>query len=222
MLVVVIRPPAPEPLAGPWRGCSVGQVVHELLGDEFAPGPRVLAVDGRSGSGKSTLADRIASVVDGSAVVRSDDVAWWESFFDWDRLMVDGVLEPFRRGRQVRFRPPAWERRERAGAIEVPASVTLLVVEGVGVSRRSMMAWVDAAIWVQSDPAEARRRGIERDGGTDEAVAFWDEWDAEERAFLAADRPWERADLVVCGTPDLVRPQVGDGSDLLVAPAPSS
>jgi len=58
---------------------------------------------------------------------------------------------------------------------------------------------------VQSDAAEARRRGIERDvaGGRerDEVGPFWDEWMEEEVRFLAADRPWERADLVFCGTP---------------------
>ena len=53
---------------------------------------------------------------------------------------------------------------------------------------------------------EARRRGLERDAsyGTrtpEEAEAFWDDWMTEEEPFYAADRPWERADLVVLGTP---------------------
>ena len=37
-------------------------------------------------------------------------------------------------------------------------------------------------------------RGIARDGGTREATEFWWEWSPEEQPFLAADRPWERAD----------------------------
>jgi uridine kinase len=84
--------------------------------------------------------------------------------------------------------------------------VGIVVVEGVGASRRSLAPWLDAAVWVQSDEDEAYRRGIERDvrlGRTrDEVVALWDEWMAEEVPFLAADRPWKRADIILCGTPD--------------------
>ena len=83
-----------------------------------------------------------------------------------------------------------------AGAITVPSAASLLVVEGVGAGRRALGPFVDALVWVQTDRAVATRRGLERDGGD---VAFWDEWEARERPFLAADRPWERADLVVSG-----------------------
>jgi hypothetical protein len=161
----------------------------------------MLAVDGRGASGKSTLARRIAAAVPRAAVVHTDDVAWWESFFGWDQLLADGVLEPVRRGEEVAFRPPAWQARGRDGAITVPAGIRLLVAEGVGVSRRSLAPYFDAAVWVQSDVVEARRRGIERDGGDEETERFWDEWDREEVPFLAGDRPWERAVAVVCGTP---------------------
>ena len=68
------------------------------------------------------------------------------------------------------------------------------------------MPWLDASVWVRSDGPEAYRRGIERDVvlGREraEAVAFWDEWMAREGPFLAADRPWERADVVLCSTPE--------------------
>ncbi|HVD64277.1 MAG TPA: hypothetical protein VNC14_08290, partial [Lapillicoccus sp.] len=84
--------------------------------------------------------------------------------------------------------------------------------EGVGSSRSSLAPWLDATVWVQSDAGEAYRRGIERDIvlGRDraEAVAFWDEWMTQEGPFLAADRPWERADVVLCSTPE---PAVPDG-----------
>ncbi len=50
-------------------------------------------------------------------------------------------------------------------------------------------------IWVQSDRLEARARGLERDlasaenGNHDATLAFWEEWGAAERAYLAEDRP---------------------------------
>ncbi len=72
-----------------------------------------------------------------------------------DHLLVRGVVEPWRAGRQVSYRPPAWEARSRAGAVEVPATADVLVVEG----------------------------------------------SAQEEPFLAAERPWARADVVVHGTP---------------------
>ena len=85
-------------------------------------------------------------------------------------------------------------------------------MEGVGSSRASLAPWLDATVWVQSDEAQAYRRGIDRDVelGREraEAVAFWDEWMAHEGPFLAADGPWERADVVLCSTPE---PAVPDG-----------
>jgi uridine kinase len=163
-----------------------------------------VAVDGRSAGGKTTVADRLTVAVAGAVVVHTDDVAWHQGFFDWDELLVDGILGPVSRGEDVAFRPPAWVERGREGAIVVPAGAAVLV-EGVGSAREALTPWLDAAVWVQSDADEAYRRGIERDVAAGrnraEALAFRDEWMAQEVPFLAADRPWERADLVVCSTP---------------------
>jgi len=182
--------PDGEPDCGPWRAVAVTEL-YAALGR-----PRVLAVDGRSGSGKSTLVARLAATVPSTAVVHTDDVAWHHDFFDWADLLLDGVLVPWRAGRDVAYRPPPWEVRSRPGAITVPSGAPLLVVEGVGAGRRAFAPYLDALVWVQTDRAVATRRGLERDGGD---VAFWDEWEARERPFLAADRPWDRAALVVNG-----------------------
>lgn len=204
-----VRTSAGEPLVPAWFRQPWADLAGELMrtAGEVGPRPVVLAVDGRSGSGKSTTAARLAAAVPGAVIVHTDDVAWWESFFDWDGLLAAGVLLPARRGDAVRFRPPAWDRRGRDGAIEVPAGTPLVVVEGVGASRRSLTTLVDVSVWVQADRDEARRRGIERDGGTPEAVAFWDEWMAQEEPFLAVDRPWERATAILCGTAEQLTPE---------------
>ncbi|NTW40463.1 MAG: hypothetical protein HGA44_11355 [Cellulomonadaceae bacterium] len=180
------------------------------LAGEHLGRPAVVAVDGRSAGGKSTFSARLAAAVPGAALVHTDDVSWYESFFGWDTLLADGVLTPARRGEPVSFRPPAWDVRGRIGAIEVPAGVPLLVLEGVGAGRRSLTHLVDAVVWVQSDATEARRRGLLRDAAERGGAAhddgstvdgFWDEWESMEAPFLADDRPWERAGLIVCGTP---------------------
>ena len=213
----VLSLPDVEPPVLAWEAPAVQEVAKQLheLGD--ASRRRVVvAVDGRSASGKSTFARRLGASVPGSSVVCTDDVAWWESFFDWEHLLVEGVLEPLRRGDGVSYRPPAWDRRARSGAIEVASDASFVVIEGVGVGRRSLSEWFDAMVWVQSDLVEARRRGIERDGATPEAEAFWEEWNREEVEFLADDRPWERATLTVCGTPELTRGRHDPLSEVLV------
>jgi hypothetical protein len=201
----MITTPRGEPVASPWRARPLDEILGQVRAAVGQPQgtPTILAVDGRSASGKSTMAARLAALEPGATVVHSDDVAWWESFFGWDHLMRGGILEPLRRGEGVSYRPPAWDARGRVGAIDVPAGVPLVVIEGVGVSRRSLGHLVDVAIWVQSDMHEARRRGLERDGGTQAGLDFWNAWDHEEMRFLADDRPWDRARVVLCGTPDL-------------------
>jgi uridine kinase len=187
-----------EPEAGPWRSVD-DEGLLDLVGR-----PSLVLVDGRSGSGKSTFGTRLAGLI-GAAVVHTDDVAWEHSRFGWDGLLLEAVLEPWRRGEAVDYRPPAWQAHDREGAVTVAAGVPLLV-EGVGAARAALAPLADLVVWVQSDRTLARTRGIARDAsyGTrtpEEALAFWDDWMTEEEPYLAADRPWERAHLVVLGTP---------------------
>jgi hypothetical protein len=199
-----VQLPEGEPDCGPWRAVPVAEVLARLLADRpaDAAGPWVVAVDGRGGSGKSTLAAALAAAHGpGAAVVHTDDVAWHHSFFDWDPVLVEHVLGPARAGRAVRFTPPAWRERGREGAVEVPAPCRLLLVEGCAAARRRLAPHLDAAVWVQSDFAEADRRMHERDSGDPEAVAVMDEWNAAELPLLTAEAAWERAAVVVNGTP---------------------
>lgn len=216
--IIGIRTPVGEPVAEPWTARPLDSVALHLLdlAGRHLGRPSVIGVDGRSASGKSTFARRLLELLPGSAAVHSDDVAWWQSFFGWDHLMAGGVLEPARSGAEVSFRPPAWDARGRPGAITVPVGTAVIIVEGVGVTRRSLAHLLDAAVWVQCDAAEARRRGLARDAADGGTEQFWDEWDAEEVPFLAADRPWERADLVVCGTAQLCSVPYDPGTEALV------
>lgn len=211
-----------EPPAGPWRVEPLTGLVSRLL-PAAPPPPRrahVVAVDGRSASGKTTLAERIAGTSPHSTVVHTDDIAWYQAIMDWAYLLAGGVLEPLHRGEPVSFRPPAWEAHARPGAIEVPASCELLVVEGVGSGRAELAHLYDLIVWVQSDAVSSRTRGIERDAlrGDHDIVAFWDHWEAEEAPFFANDKPWSRAHAIVAGTPELPH---DERTEVVVAPPPS-
>jgi hypothetical protein len=193
-----------EPAAGPWHVEPLDAFARSLAEAAGTPSgrPRLIAVDGRGGSGKTVLAERLRPALSPAAVVHSDVVAWGHARFGWDDLMITGVLEPLHAGRPVSFRPPGWDHDVREGRIEVPAGLSAVIIEGVGVARRSLAPLVDVTIWVQSDYVEAKRRGTRRDiaewGRTEEeASRLWDEWEDEEVPFLQDDQPWHRAHAIV-------------------------
>jgi hypothetical protein len=212
-------PPDPEdePVAGPWRVAPLSEMVSVLLnaGGRLVGRPRIVALDGRSASGKTTLAERLRTAGPDVEVVHTDDIAWWHSRFDWSDLMINAVLAPLRRGQSVHFQPPAWASHGRAGQIDVSAKASLVIVEGVGAARREVTHLLDAVVWVQSDFAEAERRATLRNGGDAAAMEQTRDWMSEEIPFLAADRPWERATIIVAGTSGIRHDPIGE---IVVAP----
>lgn len=219
--VVVLQLASEEPEGGPWRAEPLTVVVDALvqLGQRRAGCGRgvVLAVDGRSSSGKTTLAARLQGAIADSAVVHTDDIAWWHSRFGWADLLINGVVMPFHRGEPVSFRPPRWAEHDRQGSIEVPAKCPVLIIEGVGAGRREVSHLIDALVWVQADQQEAERRSLARVGqpGGARTVRDHREWMTEEEPFLASERPWDRADLLVAGTPQI---PFDRAAELVVAP----
>lgn len=210
-----------EPEAGPWCTEPLSRVIEALTrpgpGGAVCGRPVVLAVDGRSNGGKTTLAARIGGAVPGSAVVHTDDIAWAHSRFGWAGLLIEGILVPVHQGRAVSYRPPRWAEHGREGSIEVPADCPLLVIEGDGAGCREVADLIDALIRVQSDEREAERRALARIGQPGEAptLRHHREWVAEELPFNAAQRTWERADVIVCGTPEIPCDPV---TEIVVAP----
>jgi hypothetical protein len=203
-----------EPEAGPWRAERLTTVVNAVTRRGLDQGrPVVLAVDGRSNSGKTTLAERIRDLVPGSVVIHTDDIAWEHSRFGWADLLIDGILVPVRQGQAVSYRPPRWEEHGREGSLEVPDGCPLLIIEGDGAGRREVADLIDTLIWVQTDEREIGRRSIVRaenppaadlaNQAHDGAPFDEDGWLAEEIPFNTAQRTWERAGLIVCGSPEI-------------------
>lgn len=188
-----------------WRTEPVAEVVRRLR--DASPAvegrPRIIAIDGRGGAGKTVLAERLRRAVPASVIVGTDDVAWHHACFDWGALLAERVLRPLRRGEAVRFRPQAWIDRDRPGAIEVPANLEVVWVEGTGIIRAELAEWLDASIWMQGDLDGQERRLLARDGDSPEHLADVAAWLEEELPFLLRERPWARATLVVAGSPDI-------------------
>jgi len=85
-----------------------------------------------------------------------------------------------------------------------------VIVEGVGAGRRELTHLLDAVVWLQSDSVEAERRVILRDAADASAIEDRQAWMAEEIPFLAVDRPWERANVIVAGTTNITHDPVGE------------
>lgn len=164
---------------------------------------KVVAIDGHSSSGKTTLSGRLGLLMPGAAVLHTDDIAWHHSLFDWRDLLVDGFLTPLRSGADVSYRPPPWDERGRPGAVEIAGATRFLLLEGVGSSRRDLVDLLDAAVWVETDEPERLRRDDGRIEAGEITREVYDGWMAVENPFLAADRPWRRADVLVAGNSPL-------------------
>jgi hypothetical protein len=209
--------PDGEPECRPWRATSPDEL-HDLIAatPEPATGPLIVAIDGRGGSGKTVLARELAATAGrrgtSAAIVHTDDVAWYQSFFGWDGLLAEHVLAPVRAGRGADYRPQSWQDRGRPGAITVPAGAGLLLVEGSGSTRASLAPWLDATIWVQVDADLAEQRLRARDGDAPAQRQLIADWLLEEEPFMLREQPWARCRWVVSST--------GDGDWRLGRPAP--
>ncbi|HEY5835084.1 uridine kinase family protein [Streptomyces sp.] len=155
---------------------------------------RLVAVDGHAGSGKTTLATRLARELGGAPVVHTDDLATHEEPFAWTARLAAQVLGPLSGGRTARHEVYDWTARRFAGEREIPAAPVVLL-EGVGTGRSAVRPYLTLLLWLEVDPATARRRGLRRDGPG--LAHFWTGWTREEDAHFAADPSRPFADLLI-------------------------
>jgi hypothetical protein len=207
-LAVSTRLAPDEPPFGPWSVVALAEFVAMLGGAARRPDglPRIVAIDGRSSSGKTTLAGRITAAVPAAVAVHTDDIAWAHSRFGWADPLIDGVLHPLRRGQTVSYRPPAWESKGRTGSIEVSTTTELVVIEGVGASRREVADFLDASVWVQADLDVIAVRNAARAAAGESRASGQKGWMAEEFPFLERDRPWKRVTVITAGSDALPHP----------------
>lgn len=161
-------------------------------------GTRWVGIDGCGASGKTTLAARLQAGLPDSVIVHVDDFArpgvpTWER----DRFTAQ-LIQPLAAGRAARYQRWDWATDTGQEWIEVPPG-QIAIVEGV--SSTDVRLDIDWAfrIWVDT-PLEVRlARALARDGAA--MMSTWlEQWIPEEDAYVAAQHPQDRADLVVSGS----------------------
>ena len=150
----------------------------------------VVLLDGRSGSGKSVLAASLAPALDAQLLSLDDLYPGWEGLEAGSEVVHETVLRALDPG-WVRW---DWASESAAEWHPIDPDRTLLI-EGCGALSRANRELATFGIWLELDVVERHRRFSERDAGRFDD--HWDEWAAQEDAFIARERPRELADTVI-------------------------
>ncbi|WP_243074331.1 uridine kinase [Microbacterium sp. SS28] len=175
---------------------AVGRI-HEITLARPVPGIRLVGIDGPAGAGKSTLAMALTERF-GWPVVEIDDFFSWVSFDSWWPRFEVEVVEPLLAGRSIRYRTRDWagdELGEGLAGWKQLKWAPVVVLEGVGSTRRAIAGSLACRVWVDAPEAERLERGVARDGESHRAL--WESYLPREAAFFAADRAVERSDVRV-------------------------
>jgi uridine kinase len=158
---------------------------------------RIVGIDGCGGAGKSTLATRLARALEGVPVVHTDDFASHDVPTEWWPRMLSEVIEPLLRGEPASYVPYDWVNRRPADDTITIQPRDVVVIEGVGATRAAWRDRLALRIWVDCPRDLRLARGIARDG--EELRDFWLEWMRAEDHYIARERPYAHADVIVDG-----------------------
>ena len=184
-----------------WNKKTISDLTSEIL--SISPKPLVL-IDGKGGSGKTSFAVKLTDALRGS-IISTDDVAWWADPIYWDGELIAGIIQPWLDGKNVKYTPSGWVKKNRAGFLEAD-SRKALVIEGSGACRKTLRKFSTYSIWIETEPSVARERVIKRDlangenGVTLESVTkFTDEWDSLVDPFLLEESVWYHTNIIISG-----------------------
>jgi uridine kinase len=156
-----------------------------------------IGVDGPAGAGKTTLASRIATAIDRAVVVAIDDFSG-PRIAEWDiERLHEQLTNPLIQGRPARFQRWDWDRDEGTEWVDVQPA-TVVIIEGVSATRAEVTVPWALKIWVDT-PRELRRARTLHRAGPAMASQWLAHWIPSEEAYIAAQRPQVRADLIVRG-----------------------
>lgn len=174
--------------------------------------PIIIGIDGRSGAGKTTLAIELATRLREHHSVRlfhlEDIYPGWNGLSEGMRRYLTTVLEPFRRGEAAQWHAWNWADNHE-GRMRSSEPAEFVIAEGVGACFAAARPLLDVGIWIEAPEPDRRRQALVRDGDT--YVPFWDQWAAQETAWLADDDVAAAADVVIAGHSGV------DGAEKLLA-----
>jgi uridine kinase len=177
---------------------TLDDLAHRIDAVAAKRATKLIAIDGWGGAGKSRLAAELEERLPAVTVVHTDDFAGpRRPGWDWERFARE-VLSFLLTDRLARFQRYDWNRDKLGGWQTVPIGGTV-IVEGISSSRHELGPVWDLTIWVECSRELRLRRGIERDG---EALRWkWETvWMPEEEAYVEAQNPIDRADVIVDGS----------------------
>lgn len=185
-----------------WTEESLSNLAKKISNN--VPRPLIL-IDGVAGSGKTTLAAKLADILNAN-LVHSDDVSWCADPIHWDGEMISGIVNPWLKKNDVAYKPTGWIKENRPGFIDVDSSKAL-VIEGMGVSRKTLRTIATYSIWVDTEPEIARTRVVQRDlasgenGGSIQSITeFANWWDSLLTPLFLEEKSWRYVDVVVSGS----------------------
>ena len=191
--------------------CTLKQTVEELIKDNHKKQSTLLiGIDGCAGSGKSTLARQLRADLQDVTIVHKDDFYLPSALImktaptekpigadhDWNRLLNE-VLAPLSQDIAGYYQRYDWDSDRLAEWHTVPVG-EIVVIEGVYTLRQELADYFDLKVWVDCPRDKRLARGIERDG--EGARDWWEKnWMVQEDSYVAAYKPFEKADLILSG-----------------------
>ena len=152
----------------------------------MSPAPVIIAIDGRSGAGKTTLAIELAARLREHHKVSlfhlEDIYPGWNGLAAGIERYVSTVLAPLHRGEPAEWVSWDWT-AHYDGDTRTTQPADIVLVEGVGAAAEAARPFLAAVIWADSPEHDRRSRALARDGET--YAPYWDEWAAQEQAWLA-------------------------------------
>ena len=169
--------------------------------------PVLVSVDGHSAAGKSTVATTLASDFNAAVVAgdhfyrvmsepdraRLTPVEGADRYYDWQRMDAE-ALGPLADGLPATFRPYDWSTGELSEETYHIQPASVVIVEGLFVSRPELRHHYAVMILVVTDSSRRWQRQLARADATPEWLQRWD--DAEQH-HLAAVSPTQDFDVVV-------------------------